>query len=344
MSAAISPLAPKKYPKMPAVEGARIATAEAGIKYKNRTDLLAMVFDEGTTAAGVFTRSKCPSAPVDFCRENLSGGRARMLVVNSGNANAFTGKKGRETTRMTGEAASKAAGCAVGEGFLASTGVIGEPLDANRFSHLLAGMAKARYYLLTGEMVTGAEAERLGMVAGGAVLKHARDFNLIRESVLGSALSPYTPAFDLQQACGTGLQAITTVADGIARGRYDAAIGGTLVVGAWRVATTHPLDAVASAVTEATGLSGTDAVASLVQTIDGTAWPWLTVVAGALVAVGGVLTLATAHTWRGAGRRYRTDADPTATAASGPRPHDASRDRAIDSWDDLSHGDDPTAR
>ncbi|WP_168705904.1 acetyl-CoA C-acetyltransferase [Gordonia paraffinivorans] len=70
------------------------------------------------------------------------------------------------------------------------------------------------------------QGERLGMVAGGAVLKHARDFNLIRESVLGSALSPYTPAMDVQQACGTGLQAITIVADGIARGRYDAAVGG----------------------------------------------------------------------------------------------------------------------
>lgn len=70
------------------------------------------------------------------------------------------------------------------------------------------------------------QGERLGMVAGGAVLKLSRDFNLIRESVLGSALSPYTPAFDIQQACGTGLQAITAVADGIARGRYDVAVGG----------------------------------------------------------------------------------------------------------------------
>ncbi len=142
MSATVSPLAPKKYPKMPAIEGVRIATAEAGIKYKDRTELLAMVFDERTTAAGVFTRSKCPSAPVDFCRENLSGGKARMLVVNSGNANAFTGKKGRETTAMTGKAAADAAGCKPGEVFLASTGVIGEPLDAGRFSHLLAGMVK----------------------------------------------------------------------------------------------------------------------------------------------------------------------------------------------------------
>lgn len=70
------------------------------------------------------------------------------------------------------------------------------------------------------------QGERLGMVAGGAVLKHSRDFNLIRECVLGSALSPYTPAFDIQQACGTGLQAIVAVGDGIAAGRYDAAIGG----------------------------------------------------------------------------------------------------------------------
>ncbi len=142
MSDTISPLAPRKYPKMPAVAGVRMATAEAGIKYKNRTDVLAMVFDEGTEVAGVFTRSKCPSAPVDYCRENLAGGRARLLIVNSGNANAFTGKKGRETTRLTGKAGAAAARCTEKEIFLASTGVIGEPLDAGRFSHLLAGMVK----------------------------------------------------------------------------------------------------------------------------------------------------------------------------------------------------------
>ncbi len=142
MSAAVSPLAPRKYPKMPAIEGVRMATAEAGIKYKGRTDLLAMVFDPGTAVAGVFTRSKCPSAPVDFCRENLSGGKARVLIVNSGNANAFTGKKGREATSMTGKAAAKAASCTEGEVFLASTGVIGEPLDAGRFSHLLEGLVR----------------------------------------------------------------------------------------------------------------------------------------------------------------------------------------------------------
>ncbi len=143
MSATISPLAPKKYPKMPEIDGVRMATAEAGIKYRGRTDVLVMAFDEGTQVAGVFTKSKCPSAPVDFCRDNLAGGKARLLVVNSGNANAFTGKKGRETTALTGKAGAKAAGCSAGEVFLASTGVIGEPLDAGRFSHLLEGMVKA---------------------------------------------------------------------------------------------------------------------------------------------------------------------------------------------------------
>jgi glutamate N-acetyltransferase/amino-acid N-acetyltransferase len=142
MSAAISPLAPKKYPKMPVIEGVRMATAEAGIKYRGRTDLLAMVFDAGTAVAGVFTRSKCPSAPVDFCRENLPGGKARVVVVNSGNANAFTGRKGRETTSATGKAAAKAAGCNESEVFLASTGVIGEPLDPGKFSHLLDDLVR----------------------------------------------------------------------------------------------------------------------------------------------------------------------------------------------------------
>ena len=108
MSSAVSPLAPRKQPALPPIDGLRIATAQAGIKYKGRTDLLVMVFDEGTRVAGVLTRSKCPSAPVDFCRDNLPGGNARVLVVNSGNANAFTGRKGREATTLTASAAAAA--------------------------------------------------------------------------------------------------------------------------------------------------------------------------------------------------------------------------------------------
>lgn len=143
MSASVSPLAPISFADMPPVRGVRMATAAAGIKYKGRTDVLMMVFDAPATVAGVFTRSKCPSAPVDFCRANLPGGTARAVVVNSGNANAFTGKKGRESTALTASAAAKAVGCAESEVFLASTGVIGEPLDAGKFSGVLDGLAVA---------------------------------------------------------------------------------------------------------------------------------------------------------------------------------------------------------
>src|SRR3954451_11344681 len=130
MSKAVSPLAPKRVPEMPAIAGVRIATGAAGIKYQGRTDVLLALFDKDTTVAGVLTRSKCPSAPVEWCRAKLKGGRARALVVNSGNANAFTGKTGKQSTAQTASIAAKAAGCKADEVFLASTGVIGEPLDA----------------------------------------------------------------------------------------------------------------------------------------------------------------------------------------------------------------------
>jgi len=142
MSGSVSPLAPKSFATVPALRGVRMATASAGIKYKNRTDVLMMVFDKPASVAGVFTRSKCPSAPVDFCRANLSHGTARAVVVNSGNANAFTGKKGREATALTAKSASAAVGCGENEVYLASTGVIGEPLDASKFSGVLDAMAK----------------------------------------------------------------------------------------------------------------------------------------------------------------------------------------------------------
>ncbi len=137
MSGSVSPLAPKTFVSMPALRGVRMATASAGIKYKNRTDVLMMVFDKPAAVAGVFTRSKCPSAPVDFCRANLASGIARAVVVNSGNANAFTGVKGREATALTAKSAAAAVGCSESEIFLASTGVIGEPLDATKFSGVL---------------------------------------------------------------------------------------------------------------------------------------------------------------------------------------------------------------
>ena len=140
MSTAVSPLAPKTLPTLPPVKGVRLATAEAGIRYKGRTDVLLASFDEGTTVAGVFTKSRCPSAPVEWCRERVSGGSIRALVVNSGNANAFTGKNGRASTKLTAETTAKAAGCSEAEIFLSSTGVIGEPLDATKFAGVMDGL------------------------------------------------------------------------------------------------------------------------------------------------------------------------------------------------------------
>ncbi len=138
---AVSPLAPAAFPELPAVGGVRFATAEAGIKYRNRTDVLLMTFDKGTQVAGVFTRSKCPSAPVDWCKAALAGGKARALLVNSGNANAFTGKRGRETVKLSAASVAKALGCRPKEIFLASTGVIGEPLDAKKFDAVIDDVA-----------------------------------------------------------------------------------------------------------------------------------------------------------------------------------------------------------
>src|SRR5580658_9276272 len=137
----VSPLAPTNAPEMPAIAGVKLATAAAGIRYKGRTDVLLAVLDQGTTVAGVFTRSKCASAPVEWCRAKLSRGKARALVVNSGNANAFTGKTGKQSTAMTAAIAAKAVGCQASEIFLASTGVIGEPLDATKFDGVLGTLA-----------------------------------------------------------------------------------------------------------------------------------------------------------------------------------------------------------
>ena len=107
--------------------------------------LLLALFDPGTSVAGVLTQSKTASAPVDWCRARLAHGMARALVVNSGNANAFTGRRGRETVRLTAAAAARAADCLEADVYIASTGVIGEPLDAEKITrHLACWRAEAK--------------------------------------------------------------------------------------------------------------------------------------------------------------------------------------------------------
>jgi glutamate N-acetyltransferase / amino-acid N-acetyltransferase len=135
-----SPLAPETLPHLPVIAGVKIATAQAGIRYANRTDVLLITLDEGTVAAGVFTRSKAPSAPVDWCRSILNAGTARVLIVNSGNANAFTGKRGVVAVEGTVDAACTALGCAKNDVWLASTGVIGEPLDHTKIAKALPAL------------------------------------------------------------------------------------------------------------------------------------------------------------------------------------------------------------
>src|SRR6202046_5831056 len=138
--APLSPLAPKTYPALPPIAGVRFATIAAGLRYSGRTDVMMALFDRPAAVAGVFTRSKCPSAPVDWCRAHLEGGKARALIVNSGNANAFTGGVGAAAVAHVAEAAAKAIGAEPNEIFMASTGVIGEPLDATRITRVIEAL------------------------------------------------------------------------------------------------------------------------------------------------------------------------------------------------------------
>ena len=135
--APLSPLAPKTYPALPPIAGVRFATIAAGVRYEGRTDVMMALFDRPAAVAGVFTRSKCPSAPVDWCRAHLGQGKARALIVNSGNANAFTGGVGAAAVAHVAEAAAQAIGASSGEIFMASTGVIGEPLDGSRIVRVI---------------------------------------------------------------------------------------------------------------------------------------------------------------------------------------------------------------
>jgi len=137
----VSPLAPKVFATLSPLAGVRLATGQAGVRYVGRADVLFAILAPGTQVAGVFTKSKTPSAPVDWCRAQLKRGEARALVVNSGNANAFTGKAGMNGARATAESAAAAIGCRAHEIFLASTGVIGEPLPVERITRILDRLA-----------------------------------------------------------------------------------------------------------------------------------------------------------------------------------------------------------
>lgn len=150
-----SPFAPKRAASMPAINGVEIAVTEAGIKYKNRTDLLLARFAEGTVVAGCLTKSRTASGAVEWCRANLEEGAARGLIVNSGNANAFTGSAGEKTVGVIGKAVAETLGCKPGEVYQASTGVIGEPLPE---AEMLNGIERANALLGEGAYANAADA------------------------------------------------------------------------------------------------------------------------------------------------------------------------------------------
>jgi len=138
-----SPLAPERYPEMPAIAGVRLTGMAVGLKESGRPDLFLAELAKGSTIAGVLTRSACPSAPVDWCRRALPGGKVRGIVVNSGNANAFTGAAGDKTVSHTVREAARLLGCPQKEIFVASTGVIGVPVGQDYISRQLPKVHKA---------------------------------------------------------------------------------------------------------------------------------------------------------------------------------------------------------
>jgi len=136
MAIPVSPLA-VPLPELPEVGGVTLATGAAGVRYRDRTDVLLAEFSPGTSVAGVLTTSRCPSAPVDWCRKALTAGRARALLVNSGNANAFTGQAGARAAKNTADAVAERLDCRSREVMLASTGVIGEVLPDAKVTAVL---------------------------------------------------------------------------------------------------------------------------------------------------------------------------------------------------------------
>ena len=138
-----SPLAPKSFPKLPAVAGVRLAATACGIKKRRRPDLMVAELAPGTTVAGVFTKSLTAGPAVVWDRAAVKNGRGRAIVVNAGNANVFTGRKGAADVRATAMAVAKLLGCAADDVLVSSTGVIGVPLPVAKITRALPGVAKA---------------------------------------------------------------------------------------------------------------------------------------------------------------------------------------------------------
>ncbi len=142
MSLKKSPLAPAAFPDFPIIDGVRFAAGNSGMRYKGRNDVMLAELAPGTTVAGVFTKNTMPGAPVDWGREILPRGKARGLVVNAGIANVFTGAAGRRTVEETAAATAALLGSTAEEIYIASTGVIGDPVPTEKITSLLPRLAE----------------------------------------------------------------------------------------------------------------------------------------------------------------------------------------------------------
>jgi glutamate N-acetyltransferase/amino-acid N-acetyltransferase len=137
-----APLAPARFPDIPAIPGVKIAAGACGIKHKDRKDVLLATFKSGTQVAGIFTKSKTEAAPVSWSRRQAVSGRARALIVNAGNANAFTGQAGEKSVSRTVEKGSAVLNIPKTQIFIASTGVIGESLPDDKITKALPDLKK----------------------------------------------------------------------------------------------------------------------------------------------------------------------------------------------------------
>jgi glutamate N-acetyltransferase/amino-acid N-acetyltransferase len=163
-----SPLAPEAFPDFPEIPGVRFASGNSGMRYKGRDDVMLAEFEPGTTVAGVFTKNAMPGAPVDWGRKILPQGQARGLVVNAGIANVFTGTAGRKTVEETAAAVAQLLNTSQDQVYIASTGVIGEPIPTEKITSMLpllaedlsadAGEAAANCILTTDTFAKGATA------------------------------------------------------------------------------------------------------------------------------------------------------------------------------------------
>lgn len=140
----LSPLAPAEFPDLPVIKGVRFATVEAGVRYTDRPDVMLATLAKGTTIAGAFTRSATRSAAVLDCQEKIGGTSkdGAAILVNSGNANAFTGRNGTDAVKSVTRATAAATGVPEARVFTSSTGVIGEPLAHDRITDKLGELAE----------------------------------------------------------------------------------------------------------------------------------------------------------------------------------------------------------